>query len=337
MAQPETLCPSCGFSPIAEGAEKCPKCGKAFSYERVEYTNVTATRAGGLTGSVTANPVPTAVALGLGAFFFTVRAGGFLGDVGDPPLVFAVAALDVVALVLVMTTSGPAKHVAAFAGLVELAAAGLTFGAPALVNAAAGLHGLTLIAMTVAEPGARRLKVGGALASFAAVAGLGALAGGVMPKPEVREVLREDAAGLMLTLPPGWKAAREGEVAPHLVLAWDGGKTINRGFRLESPRQVGVVILSRDEQPDLEKACRDTLATLGVTGQLTKVDGPAPPSLGEVSSVSELRTKSGATGRFGCALVGTKLVALAVVSQDPAPGVGAAAFELVAAGLAVEP
>jgi hypothetical protein len=56
-----------------------------------------------------------------------------------------------------------------------------------------------------------------------------------------------------------------------------------------------------------------------------------------VSRVSELETRSGARGRFGCALVGTKLVALAVVSQDPEPGVGAAAFEQVAGGLSGQP
>ncbi|MEW5742430.1 MAG: zinc ribbon domain-containing protein [Myxococcota bacterium] len=334
---PETLCPSCGFSPIPEGAEKCPKCGKAFAYERVEYTNVTATRAGGLTGSVTANPVPTAIALGLGAFFFTVRAGGFLGDVGDPPLVFAVAAVDVVALVLVMTTSGPAKHAAAFAGFVELFATLWAQAAPPPVTAACALHGVTLIAMTVAEPGPARLKVGAGVAGAAFLFGLFALIWSVVPKPESRVVLADEAAGFTLTLPPGWRAAKEAEVAPHLVLPWDGGKTINRGFRLDSPRQVGVVIVSRDEQPELEKACRDALATLGVTRALDKVDGPAPPSLGEVASVFELRTKSGAAGRYGCALIGTKLVALGVVSQDPTPGVGAAAFELVAGGLSVQP
>lgn len=248
MARPETLCPSCGSSPVPEGSERCPWCGKAFSYDRVDSTNVTATRAGGLTGSVTATPAPTAIALAAGAFLFTVRAGGFLADVGDSPLVFAVAALDVVALVLV-----------------------------------------------------------------------------------------DEVSGFRLTLPPGWRPATEEEVAPHLVLPWDGGKTVNRGFRLESPRQVGVLIVSRDEQPELQRSCRDMLAKLGVTRPLDQVDGSPPPSLGEGVSLFELKTKSGAAGRFGCALVGTKLVGLAVVSQDPTPGVGAAAFEWVAGGLAVQP
>lgn len=337
MATPETICPSCGFSPIPEGAERCPKCHKAFSYERVEYSTVTATRAGGLTGSVTANPVPTAIALGVGAFVWTVRAGGFFGDVGDPPWAFLLAALDVVALVLVMTTSGPAKHAAALAGAVELLAVGLLFGAPVGLSIACAVHGLTLIAMTVAEPGATRLQVGAVVAGVAGLVGLGALAWGLAPKVEARVVLRDDAAGFSLTLPPGWKGAKEADVAPHLVLPWDGGKTVNYAFRLETPREVGVLIVSRDEQPALDEACRDALVKLGVTTALPPLDGPPPPSLGDVSRVSELKTKSGALGRFGCALVGTKLVALAVVSQDPAPGVGAAAFELVAGGLSVQP
>lgn len=336
MSQPETLCPSCGFSPIPEGAERCPKCNKAFAYERVEYTNVTATRAGGLTGSVTANPVPTAIALGVGAFLWTVRAGGFLSDVGDPPATFLVAALNVVALVLVMTTSGPAKHAGALAGVVELLAVGLRYDAPAAVSVACALHGVTLIAMTVAEPGALRLKVGAGVAGAAGVVGLGALLWAVAPKPESRVVLRDDVAGFTLTLPPGWTGAREVDVAPHLVLPWDGGKTVNYAFRRDSPRQVGVLTVSRDEQPALDEACRDALAKLGVTVALPPLDGPAPPSLGEVARVSELKTKSGALGRFGCGLVGARLVALAVVSQDPAPGVGAEAFELVAGGLAVQ-
>jgi hypothetical protein len=337
VSQPETLCPSCGFSPIPEGVERCPKCGRAFAYERVEYSTVTATRAGGLTGSVTANPVPTAVALGLGALFWTVRAGGFLVDVGDAPWVFLVAALDVVALVLVMSTAGPAKHVGALTGLVELLAVGIRWDAPPVISTLSALHGLTLIAMTVAEPGALRLKVGAWAGGGFAVLGLAALAWAVVPKPDVRVVLRDEASGFSLTLPDGWAAAREGEVAPHLVLPWDGGKTIYRGFRLATPRQVGVLVISRDEQPALDDACRETLAKLGVTTPTEPVDGPPPPALGKEAKISDLRTKTGAAGRFGCALVGTTLVALAVVSQDPAPGVGAAAFELVVGGLSVEP
>lgn len=337
MAQPETLCPACGFGPIPEGAERCPRCGRAFAHERVEYSTVTATRAGGLTGSVTATPVPTAIALAAGALLFTVRAGGFLEDVGDSPAVFLVAALDVVALVLVMTTSGPAKHVGALAGVVELLAVGLTLGAPSVVSAACALHGAALVAMTVAEPGALRLKVGAAVASGLALVGLGALGWAVAPKPEPRAVLRDDVAGVTLALPTGWKLAREGEVAPHLVLPWNGGKTVNFAFRFDAPRQVGVLIVSRDERPALDQACRDALGRLGVTSPGTAVDGPPPPVLGEAARVLELRTSSGAVGRFGCAFVGTRLVALAVVSQDPAPGVGAAAFEQVVGGLAVLP
>lgn len=337
MPAPETICPSCGFSPIPEGVERCPKCHKAFAYERVEYSTVTATRAGGLTGAVTANPVPTAVALGVGAFVWTVRAGGFVADVGDPPWAFLVAALHVVALVLVMTTSGPAKHAAALAGAIELLAVGLLFAAPAGLSIACAAHGLTLIAMTVAEPGALRLKVGAAIAGLAGVTALAVLVVGLAPKVEPRAVLRDAAAGFTLTLPPGWKAAKEADVAPHLVLPWDGGKTVNYAFRRDSPREVGVLIVSRDEQPALDDACRAALAKLGVTGLLPAVDGPAPRALGDVAHVSELKTKTGASGRFGCALVGAKLVALAVVSQDPAPGVGAAAFELVAGGLSVQP
>lgn len=337
MAQPETLCPACGFGPIPEGAERCPKCKRAFAYERVEYSAVTATRAGGLTGSVTANPVPTAVALAAGALLFTVRAGGFLEDVGDSPAVFLVAALDVVALVLVMTTSGPAKHAGALAGVVELLAVGLTLGAPSVVSAACALHGAALVAMTVAEPGALRLKVGAAVATGVALAGLGALGWAVAPRPDSRVVLKDDVAGFTLALPDGWKAAREGDVAPHLVLPWDGGKTVHHGFRLDAPRQVGVLLVSRDEQPALDDACREALRSLGVATPGAAVDGPPPPALGEGARVLEVRTTSGAVGRFGCAFVGTRLVALAVVSQDPAPGVGAAAFEQVVGGLAVQP
>jgi hypothetical protein len=218
-----------------------------------------------------------------------------------------------------------------------LLAVGLLLGAPAGLSTACAVHGVTLIAMTAAEPGVLRLQVGAGVAGVAGLAALGVLAWGLAPTVEPRVVLHDDVAGFTLTLPPGWKRAEELDVAPHLVLPWDGGKTVNYAFRLDSPRQVGVLIISRDEQPALDEACRDALAKLGVTTALPPLDGPPPPSFGDVSRVSELKTRSGALGRFGCALVGTKLVALAVVSQDPAPGVGAAAFERVAGGLSVQP
>jgi len=277
------------------------------------------------------------VVLGLGALFWTVRAGGFVADVGDAPWVFLVAALDVVGVVLVMSAAGPAKHVGALAGGVELLAVGLRWDAPPVVSALSALHGAALIAMTVSEPGERRLRVGGAVGSAAAVAALAALAWAVVPKPQAREVIRDEVAGYTLALPDGWRPAREREVAPHLVLPWDGGKTVNVAFWLPEPLQVGVLTVSRDEQPALEEACRGALARFGVTAFPAPVDGPPPQALGRDAKVFELRTKTGAAGRFGCALVGTKLVALAVVSQDPAPGIGAAAFEQVVAGLAVEP
>ena len=64
MASPQTLCPKCAFSPIAQGAEKCPRCNEVFAfnplYKRAQRLMVDkqrgldfeATLRGGLTGAV---------------------------------------------------------------------------------------------------------------------------------------------------------------------------------------------------------------------------------------------------------------------------------------------
>lgn len=333
MASTETICPHCGFSPIAEGAESCPRCRKRFVDDKPEATFVTATRAGGLTGSVTANPAPVALALTSGALLWVMRAGGFLVSVGDPPWAFALAALMIIAAMLLMTASGPAKHSAIIAGVVELVALALLPDAPAALTAICALHGVALIAATAVEPGRARLVVGGVTGSALGAVGLAVLAWAIVPKPTGGVVLTDAVAGYRLVLPEGWAKAGEVDLQPHLVLPWDGGKTVNVGFVQPAPRAVGVLSVSRDEQPALDEACRDALLRLGVKNPMPKLELSAPKALGSPAKLVELKTASGASGRFGCGVVGARLVTLAVVSQDPAPDVGAAAFELVAGGL----
>lgn len=121
----ETICPRCGFSPIPSGAQLCPKCRRPFFVVERSYenTNVTATRAGGLTGSVTANPSAIVAALVVGAAFWVVRCAGLLGTPVEPQWAYAVAGAQVLAAMLLLTTSGPAKQAPVLAGLIEGGAA----------------------------------------------------------------------------------------------------------------------------------------------------------------------------------------------------------------------
>jgi len=323
MAQ--TLCPFCGFTPLPEEAERCPKCRRAFVEESMEPTNATRTRAGALTGSVTAHPGPTAAVLALGAGLWVVRGTGALGPTDEPWWTFAVAALMVGAAAMLMANVGPAKHLAGAMGLLEVLAAGLAARDGGVAAACAG-HGLVLVAMTAFEPGRLRLTLG-AVAGVAAVAaalvqlGLGPRRAAA-PGPALTEV-----PGWSLRLPPGWVSVKQ---LKQLRLPPDRAGV---AFSRDLPPAEGVLISAPATGAALEASCKEALASLNAVGPQPKADVSAPPVFGAGAELREVKLVEGAAGRAACAVVAGRLVLLAVVSPEESPGAGAAAFEAVAGGL----
>ena len=205
----ETACPFCAYSPIPTGADDCPRCHRRFVDDVRDDSVVTATRLGGLTGAVTASPVPTAIALGLGAVAWFLRVLDVFTTNGDPVWLLAVPALLVAGAASVMAAAGPAKHVPAVLGLLCMGAVGLWSTPVWLHNVAFAAFGALILVATVSEPSSFRLKGGTALASIAAVVGLAALAlgNGKARDGSGLASISDDRVGLRWDLPAGWRQA----------------------------------------------------------------------------------------------------------------------------------
>jgi hypothetical protein len=334
VARDDTLCLKCGFSPIPDGAEACPKCGRPFAPDRVDFTNVTGTRLGGLTGAVTASPQPVALALALGAVPWVMRGLGLPTSFNEPVWTLAIAVGLVAAAAAVMANLGPVKHLAALVGVLEIGAALVLGPVPPLLTAAAALHGAVLVAATVAEPGRARLWAGAAEAAVAVALGAGALA---TATPQVKPgfVYEDEASGVRLALAPAWRGERRELFPSHLRWPLDGGKTVSVGFLRPFPEAQGVLLISRDEQPALPEACAAALKSCGVTEPLDRAPGAEVVLPG--SLVGDVRIPSGAAGRALCGLHAGRFIALVVVAADPAPGEGTRAFDDVVKGLSFGP
>ncbi len=316
----ETACPKCTFTPIPEFAERCPKCNHLFAYDRVDYTNVTRTRAGGLTGAVTANPWPVAMAMIFAAIVWTLRAGGFIVSIGDPPWVFGVAAFHVLGAMLLLTTSGPAKHIAILASVIAILAAFGRYEAPIIVTVACVLIAIGLIVGTIAEPPQSRIVGGATFAIISSLGTIGALWRTPPPAPP-QAIVKVGDVQVSLTLPETWAVAERGGLS---VLEWpvDGGYSTNVG--LVHYGAEAMLRISREIESPLNEACDDAVRVFGLQplGPISATDG----------RVLEGRTPNGGVVRVGCFKKGSRFVALAVVSRDPAPDAVKPLFsELIAA------
>ncbi|MCU0697212.1 MAG: hypothetical protein MUC96_11850 [Myxococcaceae bacterium] len=204
MAQ--TACPFCAFSPIDPGAEACPRCRRRFVDDVRDDTSVTATRVGGITGAVTASPVPVAVALALVAAAWFLRGLDVVANVRDPLFLLALPAALVAIAASVMAAVGPAKHLPAAVGVAcALAAVVWPTGWPLADGAFVG-SGLGLVIATVSEPSALRLKGGAALVGLLALMSVGGLLLEPRARPRDEVAVLEDAAlGVRWGLPAGWR------------------------------------------------------------------------------------------------------------------------------------
>ncbi|MCA3011363.1 MAG: hypothetical protein INH41_03075 [Myxococcaceae bacterium] len=147
-----TACSICAAPSVPEGSDMCPRCRRNFVDERVVGTSVTATRAGGLTGAVTARPGPVVAALLLTAAAWFLRYLDLIAPVGDPVWLLALPAVAVASAGCVMAAVGPAKHLPVVVGLLGALAALLWPTGRPLVDGAYGAAGLGLVVATVSEP-----------------------------------------------------------------------------------------------------------------------------------------------------------------------------------------
>lgn len=205
MAQ--TACPFCAYSPIRAGEEACPRCRRRFVDDLPDDTSVTATRAGGLTGAVTASPVPVAVAVVALAAAWFLRSLDVVAPLKEPAFLLALPALLIAVAASVMAAAGPAKHLPAAIGVVSAIVAVVWPTGRAVADGAFLAAGVGLVVATVSEPSSLRLKGGTVLVAVLAGAGLAGLAldGRARRSTEV-VVLENEAVGVRWTLPSGWRA-----------------------------------------------------------------------------------------------------------------------------------
>ena len=347
MANPETLCPKCAFSPIPAGAEKCPRCNEVFAFnplykraqrlmvDKREGLDFEATLRGALTGALSAHPAPAAAVLAHGAALWLIRAAGLFVDLREPSWLFALAALELVAATVLMANIGPARLFAQAVAVAHLAAAFVLGAAHSPHTLASASIGAVVIAMTVGEPSAGR-RSGGLLAGLVCTAAaVASLVWVTQPPPAAPVQLEDLRLGYQLQVPAGWKRLTAEELAPHLPLPSEDLDNKYVGFGSRLNRTFGLLTLTNVEQLHLLAACQDQLRRLGAISDPQPLGSSAPDAFGRESILFELRTASGSAGRFACAKIGQRFVTLSVVVLDPTPSIGAAAFEKVSAGLTV--
>ncbi len=327
MARPETACPFCAFSPVAPGAEACPKCRRKFVAEVREDSEVTATRAGGLTGAVTASPLPTAIALLVAAAVWALRILDLFSPAGDPGFLLALPALLVLGAVSVLAAAGPAKHLPAALGLVSgLVAVGWSTSWP-VVNAALVAFGPMIFLGTVSEPSTLRLRVGAGLATTCAVVALAALAiasPGLSSAP--MPVVVDEQSGVRWRLPSGWKQV---DAAPGLpvVKPGPGQATV---FVSNGDGAEGALLIGPQVSPD---GCSSFLDALAPAAERRRVGENAPAPFLKATPVLEL-TSSSAVTRAACSWQPKgPLLGLVVAQATASDSVALATFRVLAAGV----
>ncbi|MBL8924198.1 MAG: hypothetical protein JNJ54_35420 [Myxococcaceae bacterium] len=324
----ETACPFCAFSPIATGAEACPRCRRKFVDDVADDTSVTATRAGGITGAVTASPVPVAIALVLGAVAWLLRVLDVFTVLKDPTFLLAVPVLLIAGAASVMAAAGPAKHLPAVLGLVCLAATGLWWTKVPLHNVAFAAFGALVLLGTLSEPSSLRLRGASLLAGASALVGLVALAlGPASQRPDaVGASLMDEQVGLRWALPAGWGAATAlsgGLEAPR--------PSPRRAVLLANNQETTQAFLVLDRAPG-PSACDALVGGLGAS--VLKTSDEAPPPFPRGTMVLEIQGSAGAV-RAACAAPGGKPLLAVVVSSTGPEAVVEASLRVLASGAAV--
>ncbi|AGC43595.1 hypothetical protein MYSTI_02273 [Myxococcus stipitatus DSM 14675] len=358
---PQTLCPSCGHSPIPRGAAACPACGDPFdhlpTYKKVGRTRLDrlgdavdddATVFGGdlVTSAVSAHPGPVAAVLGAGALAWFLRAGGVVGSLQDPSWTYGLVALDLVLALVLVLNRGPVKGIAQAGLVVQL---GMTLwlaraSPTAPVHVAYGLLGLVALSLVMGEPGVvrRYLSMGLGLC-LALVSGLLlAMPGALTSGGGVRQLLVGSELGYRLELPVGWERLTREQLATHMVLppATVGGSAV--GFGDSARGRYGMLWVERGSGVTLATGCQELLRAMGGSPGLDASRPVVPAALGSRTQFHGLSTSSGARGTLGCGLLADgRLVGLAVVAAGAADvqagdAQGSAAFAAVGEGLVLQ-
>lgn len=345
----ETLCPKCGFSPIPDRAETCPKCGENFAFhplwkvaqrtkggiDKKASIEMESTTFGGLTGEVSANPLPASIVTALCALIWLLRASG-MAQSHDPQWLFAIAAAQLGAAAMLMGTIGPATMLVQLMGVVQLVIPFVVMGpgtSGIIVAVASALPGGAVLFTAVGEPGPVRRNAGIVVGVVTFIVAIGAVFG-----------LKADDAGAGqagIGGDEGWDLRGSGyerlsktDLAPHLTVPPETHRERHYPFGIRQKGVFGLVSKTVGGQPNLSAGCEEWLKAFGNTTAVQRL-GTAPAIFGPESLLLLIKTGSGASGRVACGMKGGTLWALTVVSTDPTASVGAAEFDRAASQFVV--
>lgn len=171
----ETICPSCGYGPLDDVAEDCPKCSTHFAanplYKRAragggqfvrkdsDDLEATKTTLGGAKSAVEHHPLPAAGLLIGSTFGWVLRAMGVLSDRPEPWWPLGLAALQMGVAMMLVVSAGPGKELAQMLALAQIAVAFFA-GGPTFAQLGFAGVGVALLVITVGEPSGPRRWVG---------------------------------------------------------------------------------------------------------------------------------------------------------------------------------
>jgi len=351
----KTLCPSCGYSPIPDGAEECPACHEPFAFvpsfkraRRMDRMAVPlgddeggATMMGGtvFTGAISVHPKQAVGIFLIGAFAWLVRASGAMGEKAAPAWTYALVGAGLVSALLLYLRRGPSKLLAQFTALAMVLAA-LLLAVPEVLRPTPvmyALHGVVALVMVAGEPGPTRRWAGLGVGALAAVLGIVSLVVGQDGRPSApsssrRQELVSQEFGFRLALPPGFRLleAREVEAFP---AAPAGNRT---DVTVGVPGVLARLAVIKDRHP-LGDGCQEALRQLGSVGRPDPLRYPAPGTFGADSAVYPLSLSGAVQGKLACAVLADgRFLTLAVVSTRGDSASADRALAEVGAGLRLQ-
>lgn len=346
----ETLCPSCSFTDIPDGAEECPRCGERFAFvptwrraqtrfidhqrdsESLEMTAI----GGAVAGELSFHPGPAAGGLGALAAAWFVRASGWFGEWEDEAFGYLVALLGLAAGTgLLVGWAWGRRTAQAVAALSVALALGLGGGPTAVLYA---VLGAAAFGSVLGEPSAtRRSVLLGVVLSVAALCVASVALVRPQPVPATPAALgAQQSLGVSVRLPPGMAQVAPAVLAGRPAVPPDGLTAASMPFT-DGRGSTAVLSVSRDGGSPLSESCQAQGRAHGAAGPGVRLQRAAPPPLGPGALVLELPLPSGEVALLACARrPDGRTVSLLALGAGGTPQAAGAVLDSVGAGLSLK-
>ena len=346
----ETLCPSCSFSPIPEGAEECPNCGEKFAFvptwrraqtrfidhqrdsESMEMTAI----GGAVAGELSFHPGAAAGGLfALAAAWFT-RASGWFGEWPDAAYGYLLALLGLAGgTVLLVGWTWGKRTAQVISVLSAVLALGLGGGPTAVLYA---VLGAVCLGAVVGDPSTARRSI--LLGTTLAVAGLcvaSLVLAGPQPLPAPGAGLElQQSLGVSVRLPAGMVQVEAGSLSGRPVVPLQTLTSASAAFA-DGKGNAAVLTVFRDGPAALSEACQAQGRAHGAAAQGVRLQRASPPSLGQGGLVLELQLAGTEVALLACARrPDGRTVSLLALGAGGSAAAAGTVLDAVGAGLSVK-